>query len=83
MILKWLDTGVASWSSLVEALKSPLIDKRGLDYLDDPCKYITYINNWNCTLYNYKYICNYVFHCAEELNFSIRLRSCAISITYY
>ena len=27
MLLKWLDTGVASWSSLVEALKSPLINK--------------------------------------------------------
>ena len=29
-MLKWLDTGVASWSSLVEALKSPLIDKNGV-----------------------------------------------------
>ena len=27
MILKWLDTGEASWSSLVDALKSPFIDK--------------------------------------------------------
>ena len=27
MLLKWLDTGVASWSSVVEALKSPLINK--------------------------------------------------------
>ena len=30
MILKWLDTGEASWSSLVEALKSPLVNKKGL-----------------------------------------------------
>ena len=30
MILKWIDTGVASWSSLVEALKSPLINKNGV-----------------------------------------------------
>ena len=29
MIIKWLDTGRASWSSLVKALKSPLIDKGG------------------------------------------------------
>ena len=27
MILKWLDTGCATWSILVEALKSPLINK--------------------------------------------------------
>ena len=27
MILSWLETGHASWSSLVEALKSPLIKK--------------------------------------------------------
>ena len=27
MILKWLDTGLASWSSLVKALKSPIINK--------------------------------------------------------
>ena len=27
MLQKWLDTGSASWSSLVEALKSPLINK--------------------------------------------------------
>ena len=27
MLQKWLDTGSASWSSLVKALKSPLINK--------------------------------------------------------
>ena len=45
MILKWLDTGEASWSSLAEALKSPLINKRGIAEQickDHPgtCKYI-------------------------------------------
>ena len=30
MTSKWLDTGVASWSSLVKALKSPLINKNGV-----------------------------------------------------
>ena len=46
MILKWMDTGVASWSCLVEALKSPLINKNGVAHRitkDHPrtCKYIT------------------------------------------
>ena len=43
MILKWLDTGVASWSSLVKALKSPLINKaRVAEQIcrDHPGKYI-------------------------------------------
>ena len=30
MISKWLDTGHATWCSLVEALKSPLIKKEGI-----------------------------------------------------
>ena len=45
MILKWLDTGVASWSSLVEALKSPLINMNEVAERitkDHHCKY--YIN---------------------------------------
>ena len=59
MSLNWMDTGVASWSSLVEALKSPLVNKEGVAEQitkDHPrtCKYVTYINNWNFTLYNYK-----------------------------
>ena len=43
MILTWLDTGVASWSSLVEALKRPLINKRGIAEQickDHPSKYM-------------------------------------------
>ena len=43
MISKWLDTGVASWSSLVKALKSPLINKTGVAEQickDHPSKYI-------------------------------------------
>ena len=42
MIIKWLDTGRASWSSLVKALKSPLIDKEGVAeqiIKDHPRKY--------------------------------------------
>ena len=42
MTLKWMDTGVASWSSLVEALKSPLINKNGVAEQitkDNPRKY--------------------------------------------
>ena len=42
-ILKWLDTGEASWSSLVKALKSPLINKKRVAEQirkDHPCKYI-------------------------------------------
>ena len=30
MLQKWLDTGSASWSSLVKALKSPLINKESI-----------------------------------------------------
>ena len=44
MTLKWIDTGVASWSSLVEALKSPLINKNGVAEQitkDHPRKYYT------------------------------------------
>ena len=42
MISRWLDTGVASWSSLVKALKSPLINKNEVAeqaIKDHPCKY--------------------------------------------
>ena len=42
MILKWMDTGVASWSSLVKALESPLINKNGVAVQitkDHPRKY--------------------------------------------
>ena len=47
MTLKWMDTGEASWSSLVEALKSPLINKNGVAEQitkDHPRKYYI-INN--------------------------------------
>ena len=43
MIVKWLNTGLASWSSLVDALKSPLINKKDVAeqiIKDHPCKYI-------------------------------------------
>ena len=43
MIIKWMDTGLASWSSLVEAVKNPLINKKGVAEQitkDHPCKYI-------------------------------------------
>ena len=30
MILKWLNTGCACWSSLVEALNSPLVNRQGI-----------------------------------------------------
>ena len=30
MILKWLNTGSACWSSLVKALNSPLVDRQGI-----------------------------------------------------
>ena len=30
MVSEWLDTGVAKWRGLVQALASPLVKKRGL-----------------------------------------------------
>ena len=30
MVSQWLDTGVATWRGLVQALTSPLVNKRGL-----------------------------------------------------
>ena len=30
MVSEWLDTGVATWRGLVQALASPLVNKRGL-----------------------------------------------------
>ena len=54
MMLKWMDTGVASWSSLVEALKSPLINKKGVAEQitkDHPRKYMYYTNCYLITYY--------------------------------
>ena len=65
MILKWLDTGKASWSSLVEALKSPLVNKMGLAeqiIKDHPKKC--------CVLYDYTNIHNYAYTLKEIVLFS-------------
>ena len=49
MIVHWLKTESGSWSSLVEALKSPLISRMDIadqimkDHLDDSSKYDTHI----------------------------------------
>ena len=47
MIVQWLNTGVASWSSLVEALKSPLVNKKGVakQISKDYQSGIQYVNN--------------------------------------
>ena len=48
MIISWLETGHASWSSLVEALKSPLIKKEMIAkqiIKAHPCKYDSHYFN--------------------------------------
>ena len=65
MTLKWLDTGVASWSSLVEALKSPLINKNGVAEQitkDHPRKY-------------------YIITCKQLMKFSSLIKQVDIELT--
>ena len=43
MFQRWLDTGTASWSKLIVALKSPVVNKCGIAdkiAIDDPSKYV-------------------------------------------
>ena len=49
MLMSWLETGSGSWSSLVEALRSPLLSKIAvaeeiMEYLINSGKYDTYLN---------------------------------------
>ena len=62
MIVSWLETRSGSWSSLVEALKSPLISRMDIahqimkDHLDDSSKYDIHIYIKTMRIFIIKYI---------------------------